>query len=226
MYYIESRKGKTDETQEDSRNKTHAEKRRYEEPIEMSRENSQPNEYHEWIDGDKYNLIKQEQPDNKYPEKMINDEISTHKIKLIYMNLPSQKVDNQQTILLEILDDLQPDILVVTEGYCKLQKKKNLPTGFEYNIYTHERFTKKNAIVLINKKLEIEVTSCTAEKNELEIKLRTRHGNIQLLVIYRTPTRNAAIYKKLKYARDRTPAWEKHIKWLDRRIMNFMAENT
>ena len=45
------------------------------------------------------------------------------------------------------------------------------------------------------------------------------------MVLYRSPTRTAEIYKKLKYSREGQEQWEKHMRWLDFRIRDFMANN-
>ena len=196
--------------------------------IELPRQGSnQPstNEpiYHFWTDNRPYKLIRNPKPLEYFEIEKSNSDEEYFRPDIVYINIPRSKVRGKKTVFIEVCDNLKPDICVITEAFWH-QEKSNTAIPLNYDLFTHDKLKEKNTLILVKKSLGLKIDQIKSKMNETQISIKSGNAYLNLLVIYRSPTKDSKVYDALKYSSDNDLPFMKHLRWINKRVSKFLSE--
>ena len=149
-------------------------------------------------------------------------------INVGYANLPCAYVKANDRNVLEDLCNTWPDvdIWLLCELYWTERYSTQCP--IDYRMFTHDKFYKKHTMIVFKKELESRMTQRSSKLNETSA-IHKGSPDIGLTVFYRSPTRDATIYKLVaNYLHDpdvsKIPFY-RYIDWMGNTIGRIFKKN-
>ena len=181
--------------------------------------------YHYWLNGERVDLQRQRHDANYFTEELTNLPKASviQNLEITYTNLQWQKVRLSTENMFETLVDTYPctKIFPLVELRWTVDSHSVAPTGWRF--ITHEDLEQKNTGFLIHD--SIKITEVITEKNVTEITIENEDkSKMRLISIYRCPTMDQDIYRKLLPGESR--AYMKYYEWMVRLIENHLSRAT
>ena len=181
--------------------------------------------FHKWCNGKAYKLDRVPKTEEYFEINETTPPDEFFRPKILYMNLPKSKIESKKDIFKEVTDQFNPDICIFSELFWDpLSSNSNVPP--HYDMYTHEKLKLKYTMILVKNSLGLKVTQQKSQMNETEIRIQSGSKSLNLLAFYRSPSPKSKVYAELNYSPQGKPVFERHLRWMNIRITNFLRDKS